>query len=254
MACVKKIKEQSDIDLNLGFQLFDVAAKRSALEAFNVLAAFPSDNGGYGGSTVQFPPGFDFKTFAELTSSHIKNNKKRDYSVFSFVPTNILGEWAKVDSSAALEFYLSNKEIPFTELGEITGAFLNVGKPETTYPWLSEQYAALEGSQRSKFAGQLNSVFPHQMGVEPLVGLVESLPTAALQKEMISDMLKSFGGHLVGNNNEMMYLDLLSLLPTPAERLSMIKQNNMSYPMSRASDDKLSEFGITREQIENLNK
>ncbi len=251
MTCMNKIRDESGIKLNLGQFLFDAAAKRSALEAFNVLAAFPSDGNGLSASEVEFPPGFDFKTFAELTSTHMKNNKNDGYIAFSYYPSNSLKEWAKVDSSAALEFYLSSDQHPFNNLGQITSAFINLTKPESAYPWLSEQYAALEGSQRSKFGRSLNSVFPHEMGVAPLVGLVESLPTPALKNEMVTDMLKGFGG-TYSNGNKMMYIDLLSLLPTPAERLEVIRQSHMRYSMSEASDEKLSEFGITREQIKNL--
>jgi hypothetical protein len=231
--------------------LFEIASKRSVQDAFNALAASPSDGSGFSGSSAEFPPGFDFKTFAELTSAHLKKEGKNAYSAFSHFPSNLLEEWAKVDNSAALEFYLSNENMPFNDLGEITGTFLNISKPESTYPWLAEQYANLEGAQRSKFGGELDSVFPDEMGITPLVELVQSLPNQTLRTEMISDMLKGFGGSVRGNDP--MYIDLLQLLPTPEERLNAIKTNpSLLYPLGKVSDEKIREFGITREQLNKL--
>ncbi len=252
LTLIHKLKDESGLKLDMGSDLFEIAAKRGVKDAFNALAASPSDGSGFSGSSAEFPPGFDYKTFAELTSAHLKKEGKNAYSAFSHFPSNLLEEWAKVDSSAALEFYLTNENMPFNDLGEITGTFLNIAKPESTYPWLAEQYANLEGAQRSKFGGELSSVFPSQMGTTPLVELVESLPNQALRTEMISDMLKGFGGSVSGNDP--IYIDLLLLLPTPEERLNAIKTNpSLLYPLGKVSDEKMKEFGITREQIDELN-
>jgi hypothetical protein len=248
---IHKLKDESGMKLDLGSELFEIASKRSVQDAFNALAASPSDGSGFSGGSAEFPEGFDFKTFAELTSAHLKKEGKSAYSAFSHFPTNVLEDWAKVDNSAALEFYLSNENMPFNDLGEITGTFLNIAKPESTYPWLAEQYANLEGAQRSKFGGELDSVFPDEMGITPLVELVQSLPNQTLRTEMISDMLKGFGGSVRGNDP--MYIDLLQLLPTPEERLNAIKTNpSLLYPLGKVSDEKIREFGITREQLNKL--
>ena len=89
------------------------------------------------------------------------------------------------------------------------------------------------------------------MGITPLVELVQSLPNQTLRTEMISDMLKGFGGSVRGNDP--MYIDLLQLLPTPEERLNAIKTNpSLLYPLGKVSDEKIREFGITREQLNKL--
>lgn len=248
---ILKLKNESGIKLDMGSELFAIASKRSVRDAFNALAASPSDGSGFSGGPAEFPEGFDFKTFAELTAAHLKKEGTSAHSAFSHFPTNVLSEWAKVDSTAALEFYLSNENMPFNNLGEITGTFLNIAKPESTYPWLAEQYANLEGAQRSKFGGELDSVFPYEMGITPLVELVQSLPNQALRTEMISDMLEGFGSSVRGNDP--MYIDLLQLLPTPEERLNAIKANpSLLYPLSKASDAKIRGYGITREQLDQL--
>lgn len=250
MAMIHDLKG-SDIDLKLGQQLFDVAAKHSAQDAFDVLSTFPSTDGSYSGGTMEFPPDFDFKTFAELTAAHMQKNGISD-SAFSYFPVNALEEWAKVDSSAALEFYLSNQKIPNSSLSDITDNFLDINDKKSTYSWLAKQYSSLEGAQRSKFGGDLNDVFPRELGSTPLVELVDSLPTQSLKKEMIFDMIKSFGSMY---SDDVEFVSLLNHLPTTNERLKALQKNPyMLESMLELGDERLAEIGVTKQQIENLIK
>lgn len=250
LAIIRTLRKEDGLLLDLGQELFETAAKRGARQAFELLAEFPNEDSGSGGSPGDFPPGFDFQTFAELTSEHLAKATHGGGGPFEHFPTNVLEEWAKVDSSAALEFFLSSKPLPFNDLGDITGTFLNMAKPETAFPWIAEQYTDLTREQRARFAGNLNSVFPDEMGTAPLVELVNSLPDPTLRREMTQDMLQGFGGQW--SNGGLIYIDLLSLLPTPAERLQALRDNGMTHSLERVNDAKLAELGITREQIKDL--
>lgn len=247
LALLKSLQSDDGIILDLGSELFDTAAKLGARAAFEVLAACPSESGGRGGSGAKFPEGFDFKTFAELSAKHAKDAKGS--FPFSHYPTNVLEEWAKIDVTAALEFFIAHGELPFNDLGSITKTFVNMAEPTSAYPWLSQQYENLNGEQRERFAGDFHSVFPHEMGTAPLIGLANSIPSPELREQLIFDMIKGFGGVYAGGNNSPSYIDLLRVLPTPEKRLEAIGQSSLRYSMDSVPDQKLSELGITREQV-----
>lgn len=247
LALLKSLQSDDGIILYLGSELFDTAAKRGAREAFEVLAAFPSESGGRGGSGAEFPEGFDFKTFAELSAKYAKDTKG-SYP-FSHYPTNLLEEWAKIDATAALEFFIANEELPFNDLGSITKTFVNMAEPTSAYPWLHQQYEDLDGDQRARFAGDLHSVFSYEMGAAPLIGLANSIPSPELREQLVFDMIKGFGGVFTGVNRAQPYVDLLSVLPTPEKRLEAIQRSSLRHSMDSVPDQKLSELGITRDQV-----
>ncbi len=249
LALVKSLLADDGIRLDLGKELFDTAVKLGAERAFEALIACPSDGYGSSGSTGNFPPGFDFKAFAELSMDFSKN-RKGGGSAFSYYPTNVLEEWAKSDTTAALGFYLSSSELTFNDLGDITKSFIDPSEPESAYPWILEQYRNLDAEQRKKFAGDLNSVFPSEMGAAPLLKMVNAIPDPALREQIAKEMFDGFGGSRTGNS--MPYLDLLSVLPTPAARLEFLSKSNMRYSISLAPQDKLDSLGITKEQIDAL--
>ncbi|MDP4625596.1 MAG: hypothetical protein NWT08_10725 [Akkermansiaceae bacterium] len=251
LAIIASLQNEPGLNLELGSELLETAAKRGAKEAFEVLALFPSNDGSYGGSPTDFPTDFDFQTFAELVSAHMKEHEGSS-SPFEHFPTNVYEEWAKVDLQSALQFYLREGELTYGDLGDITKSFLDISEPSSTYPWLSEQYSTLDDESRKRFASGLDSVFPHEMGAKPLIGLLESIPNTALREEMLGHMLEGFGGTTRGD--DMTYADLLTVLPTPEKRMEAIKIGTLRYSILRQSDEKLSSLGITREQVEALGR
>lgn len=212
LAILATLRDTPGLHVEVGSELFGLGVKRGAGQAFEILDASISYDGGSSGSTADFPADFDFAIFAKLISDRIEQAKSENKQVgFDFFPSNLLDEWAKRDPTAALEFYLGDTDLPFNDLGNITNTFLNISDPSSTYPWLGEQYQNLEGKQRSKFVEGLTSVYPWEMGSQPLIGLANSLPTPALRERMATEMLAGFGSR--GRNGQMPYLDLLIIIP-----------------------------------------
>ncbi len=251
LALVKSLKNDEGITLDMSSELFGAAIKRGAKQAFEALALCPSVNSGMTGSSTVFPKDFDFKTFAELAAQHAK---VAENAPFSFFPSNLLESWAKTDATAAFDFYIENETLPFNDLGNITKAFLNIAEPASSYPWLQQQYESLTGEQRAKFAADLESVFPSEMGAAPLVNFANSIESPQIRENIVKDMLKSFGTMTRGGDDSYTYIDLLNVLPTPEKRLEAIHQSGMGGASASFPGQKLLELGITREQIEAMEK
>lgn len=108
-----------------------------------ILRAFPSEGSGSSGSSVDFKENFDFAELAALLDKEAGDNNKPSYS---FMPSNLLREWTKVDPDAAWNWVSKEKgsHMVFNGADEFFETLAQSRSKEQINAFLVDQMAARE--------------------------------------------------------------------------------------------------------------
>jgi len=140
--------KQEDGGWNVPSNLVQELGKRDAATMLRSLEHFISSNGSCSGSQIEFAPGFDFRAaldgFADIQARLAPSQS------LASIPTNLLGEWAKRDSSAAWAWLQEGKKVPFNDMEVFFNGYTRIASPEEVADMLVEAMA-LKSVSSQKF-------------------------------------------------------------------------------------------------------
>jgi hypothetical protein len=138
-------RELGGLDMPNAFR--DVLGDSDPARFMEILRAFPSEDSGSSGSNVAFKENFDFAELAALLDKEAGDNNKPTYS---FMPSNLLSEWTKVDPDAAWNWVSKQNNMVFNGADEFFDTLAKTRSKEQINAFVVDQMATRE-DENSKY-------------------------------------------------------------------------------------------------------
>ena len=214
----------------------------SAEEMLDFYSQLSRGNGSTGSPLGKYPENFEFQKFLDGIVSQNEKDKKRP----SGMPSDVLEGWAKVNPSAAAQWFLESTEkktdVSFQDWEDISKAVSEKNGPQAYYEWAADIISEATAGQRK--------VILESMADQDAMGIVSSLDDIGLRDQILGAMARKNSGTL-GKDDQT--IDFLAKISTPEARLRILKENDSQfewwmkkYPPDASSWQKL---GLTQEQV-----
>jgi len=249
LALYLQYRDKENLDLYMSYNFFQEAVKAGPQAAFDLLLNFQTQDGGANGGDGGFPQGFDYPAFMSLVADHYLSRPEGSTNQFSYFPSDVLEEWAKIDRDAALDFFLKAPDISFQEFSEVGRQFIDFTDIKSSVSWLENQIRTATPENRKRILGDAGSLFPDEMGVSPFLTLVDGISDEPLKREVTGQLLRSLG-RTSRSNGPNPYLLLINTFPDSATKLKLLKEQGAERVFHELPDKQLSEYGLSREMLE----
>jgi hypothetical protein len=226
------------------FELLPQVATKDAASFLDFLGKLPFD---YNDQSipVEFAADFNFQHAADGIVALSKNKK----APIQILPSNLLSTWAKRDADAAYAWFSKNGNLPHENFGNLLEGIEKQGPPGASYSWAADKLNE-PGCRREPMIRALADIrSDHNTSV--INGIAQAMPDTADRDRFLGDvMMMNYLANPVDH-----YGYALNQMSSPTARLEIFQRLGKVDRLVNAEnipDAQLQQWGITRQQVEEL--
>ena len=196
-------------------------------------------------SEVTFPENFDFQQAADGVTALMKNHNETEPPVF---PDNFLSTWAEHNADAAYAWVVKTQHFIGTEgFDSFLEGIDKQSAPGASYKWAAGKLSAA-GDEWDTMIYSL-SIDGSEHRDAAILSIAQAMPAAANRDRFLGDLMTASC-----DTNVPVELGVLNEISTPTARLETLRRIEDRGYLNTAeiSDVRLQQWGLTRQQVEQL--